>query len=346
MLRGQLQDAAETVNKRFGQVRGLGEKGLLPQAVVTKAAASFFAYRSAMDKGTNPAEQTPNSESTITPFETAIASIAIVDAYTSQEGEEIFSLDREFYPIFGRLCVSLPQGADAVIDTYHYRKARHEAVRKVISGMDELEKNEEAGETINLLRWIDSHIKDKQIFFNALLAAEDYGDENSHINLREKFRDVLVAGNEKFFSLHPQKREIVTAVKTPEAEPEEKKPITPYVVEVSGTVEPDIPVKIVNPEKAPETKEPEITLSDSELETLSWLTQEYKKREPVLMQDLEEARRVAAGAGHLLLYNKFDDLKALFNLIIYRANGVCMTPYELEAITPHIRKLFGKKPKS
>lgn len=276
--------------------------------------------------------KSPETAEIFSPFEKAVLAIAIGDAYTRQAREDKFEIDLEFFALLGNLCSHLPHGEAAVIQARVYERIRREAVKKVAFQMAEGSEKGYSGHS-QPAEWIKSCIKDKSSFLKMVSEVEDQGDEDSEIDLRWKFREVLKAANKKFFSLRP---ELLPnqGIETPVFQPAEH----------------DAPEVIVS---APEVSElPEIkprasfTVQPFDENALTGLVQRYRSKEKTILESVKTAREHAHRAGLPVVYNSADEIFALFNMERNFSDGQNYTPEQAAIIKREIKRIIIREARS
>lgn len=350
----QRTEESARINTLLSKIRKLIQGGFLPAGVVEKA---VVAVRTAsLYEETTQLEKIVSSDGVITPKEAAVMALAIADAYINRESEREFALDMKFFSFFGKLCtvIAASKAPDITLDAYSYKMARNIVSGKFSFRLQNTSESTETDQTKLLVNWIKTQIKDRASFFGIVLSVEEFGDEDSMVNLKEKYWEVLKKSHDKFYSLHPEiiereKEDVRQAIQTRFVKPYQQpilvdaKPIEvePGMKDVEGRVE-DVKIKgQIEMFSGAETYQ-DTPIVD---ERLVWVLVNYKKKEKVIMEEIEQARLHAAQSGILLFDGHIDNILAYWNLTIFRSTEQNLSSEEISGLKPEVAKLLKWKVK-
>lgn len=245
----------------------------------------------------------------------ALAAMAIAERYMAQEGEQHFSLNLEFFSIWGKVTSFLPPYSEnneqSKVYVSSYRRAKEQALREFVLGEEDISARTESSQNVMLKIWIEQNIPDRDKFLE--LDSTDMRKLYTKIDLRKDVSwRLLQASHGKFFSLHPELREGMMTEEEWQRQEERKKE------ERFKAAAPQKPKEIEQAEASaskPAEKDPEeIPKLDTELaEHLTWKVKVFLADKQASSEQFKTARLNALAAGLPVFSTDADKVAALIN---------------------------------
>lgn len=331
-------EETKRVKDRYEEIRQLNKRGHIPQDITERAIKSMSVFKASR---INQSERILSAEGKLTETETAIMAASIAEAYAHRNDEGI-SLDDKFWGLFGRIYRLLPHDETGKLDMFFYNEAKIYVAQKVAFNMDAFNKDELSEEAKSLLSWIETNIKDKDIFYKTVTKEENCLNGSTIVDLRKKYRNIFQARLEEAVARRKQETEAETEERRKREAKlvEEKKTPKKRGGSVKSEIEKEEQTMIALP---PETVEAKPTKPSELEETLSFL---YKNiNNPDIRANLNEAIATTPSVQGKATVSRQNAALALYNFEHRRATGKNLTDEEIKKVKKIIRQITTKPKK-
>lgn len=199
-IKEELQFKLELAERSWREIEALFESGFLTEEIFQKALESYESLRNSLSLKESLSEKIFTHESELTTVGWALLAVWTAEAYTMQQQEEIFALNKDFYHFFGKLGHSLTGLNSRADDSLDQIKKNIIGRFFVSDGNTPSVGESELEPAAQFAQWLHEHVPDKASFCSFLASQVEQGD----IDPREKFKMALFGSLVKLYGLHPK----------------------------------------------------------------------------------------------------------------------------------------------
>lgn len=337
-LKQEISRRANIADELYEELRELGEEGYLDESIIGQGVTAFTSLKDTLSEWIQPDEIIIDSELEVSGVAFALLAVNVAEAYVLQNGEDVFSLNTNFFQFFGRLASSLPRDTSEM-DSYLLLRVKRKIIKRAMSGNLALNEFDNEDSRIRLMEWIEANARDKDKFYRLLLTVDDVLHINPEVDTRRHFIKVLKESNRKFFSLHPEIQEEENRERRERWENAERQAKFAREAEKKKQAKeaPKEGEKRREAKGAEEVGEEETSVDD---EVLGFLVNNIG--ESVIREQLPEAEERAIRAGFIFGDTLKDRIVALYNLHHYNEKGDNLTTSAVKGVKRKLNNLLKR----